>query len=59
LPGQESRYGGKEGKGIGGCWEANVNDVNLMKESMELVNPIREVFFVISIFIISNLLGPS
>jgi hypothetical protein len=38
---------------------ASVDDINLMKESMELVNPIHEVFFVISVFIISNLLGPS
>jgi hypothetical protein len=38
---------------------ANVDDVDLVKESMELINPIREVFFAISVFIISNLPGPS
>jgi hypothetical protein len=51
--------GERKGRGIGGCWEANVDDVNLMEESMKLVNPVREVFFVISVFFISNLLGPS
>jgi hypothetical protein len=51
--------GERKGKGIGGCWGASVDDVNLVKESMELINPIREVFFIISVFIISNLLGLS
>jgi hypothetical protein len=51
--------GERKGKGIGGCREVNVDDVNLMKESMELVNPIHEVFFIILIFIISILPGPS
>jgi hypothetical protein len=51
--------GERKGKGIGGCRGANVDNVNLVEESMELVNPIRKVFFIISIFIISNLLGLS
>jgi hypothetical protein len=51
--------GERKGKGTGGCRKVNVDNVNLMKESMELVNPIRKVFFVIPTFIISNLPGPS
>jgi hypothetical protein len=51
--------GKRKGKGIGGWRGANVDDINLMKESMKLINPVREVFFVISVFIISILLGPS
>jgi hypothetical protein len=51
--------GERKGKGIGGWRGANVNDVNLMKESMKLVNPVHEVFFVISVFIISILLRSS
>jgi hypothetical protein len=51
--------GERKGKGIRGWRGANVDDVNLMKESMKLINPIHEFFFVISVFIISNLLGPS
>jgi hypothetical protein len=51
--------GERKGKRIRGCWEVSVDDVNLMKESMELINPIREVFFVILVFIISNLPRPS
>jgi hypothetical protein len=51
--------GERKGKGIRGWQGVNVDDINLMKESMELVHPIREVFFIISVFIISNLLGPS
>jgi hypothetical protein len=51
--------GERKGKGIGGWWGANVDDVNLMNESMELINPVHEVFFIISVFIISILLGPS
>jgi hypothetical protein len=51
--------GERKGKGIRGCQGANVDDINLMKESMELINPIRKVFFIISVFIISNLPGPS
>jgi hypothetical protein len=51
--------GERKGKGIGGWQGVSVDDVNLMKESMELINPICEVFFVISVFIISNLPGPS
>jgi hypothetical protein len=47
--------GERKGKGIGGCRGASVNDVNLVKESMKLVNPVREVFFIISVFFISNL----
>jgi hypothetical protein len=51
--------GERKGKGIGGCRGVNVDDVNLVDESMKLVNPVREVFFVISVFFISNLPGPS
>jgi hypothetical protein len=51
--------GERKGRGIGGCQEANVNDINLVEESIKLVNPVREVFFIISVFIISNLLGLS
>jgi hypothetical protein len=51
--------GERKGKGIGGCWGAIVDDVNLMEESMKLVNPVCKVFFVISAFFISNLPGPS
>jgi hypothetical protein len=51
--------GERKGKGIGGWWGVNVDDINLVKESMELVNPIRKVFFVILVFIISNLPGLS
>jgi hypothetical protein len=51
--------GERKGKGIRGCWGVNVDDINLVKESMELVNSVHEVFFVISVFIISNLPGPS
>jgi hypothetical protein len=43
------------GKGIGSWREANVNDVNLMQESMKVINPIREFFFAISVFFISIL----
>jgi hypothetical protein len=46
--------GERKGKGIRGCWGVNVDEVNLVKESMELVNPIRKVFFIISVFIISS-----
>jgi hypothetical protein len=31
----------------------------LVEESMKLVYPVRKVFFVISVFFISNLPGPS
>jgi hypothetical protein len=51
--------GERKGKGIGGSRGVNVDDVNLVEESMELVNPVHKVFFVISVFIISNLLGLS
>jgi hypothetical protein len=51
--------GEREGKGIRGCRGVSVDDVNLMKESMKLVNQVREVFFVISVFFISNLPGLS
>jgi hypothetical protein len=46
---------GRELEFVGG---ANVDNINLMEKSMKLVNPVREVFFVISVFIISNLPGP-
>jgi hypothetical protein len=51
--------GERKGKRIGSWQGANVDNINLVKESMELINPICEVFFVISVFIISILLGPS
>jgi hypothetical protein len=51
--------GERKRKGIGGCRGVSVDDVNLVKESMKLVNPVREVFLVISVFFISNLPGPS
>jgi hypothetical protein len=51
--------GERKGKGIGGWWGVNVDDIDLMYESMKVINPLCEVFFVISVFIISNLLGPS
>jgi hypothetical protein len=51
--------GERKGKGIGGCRGVNVDDINLVEESMKLVYPVREVFFVISVFIISILPGPS
>jgi hypothetical protein len=51
--------GERKRKGIGGWWEVNVDDVDLMYESMEMINPIREFFFVISVFFISNLPGLS
>jgi hypothetical protein len=47
--GRESEVGGGAG----------VDDVNLVKESRELVNPIHEVFFIISVFFISNFPGLS
>jgi hypothetical protein len=51
--------GKRKGKGIRGWHGANVDDIHLMQESMKLINPVHEVFFVISVFIISILLGPS
>jgi hypothetical protein len=51
--------GERKGKGIGGWRGVNVDDVNLMKESMKLINPVCEVFFIISVFIISILPGSS
>jgi hypothetical protein len=51
--------GERKRKGRGGCRRVNVDDVNLVKKSMELINPVHEVFFIISVFIISNLPGPS
>jgi hypothetical protein len=47
--------GERKGKGIGGWQEVSVDDINLMHESMKLVYPICEVFFVISVFFISIL----
>jgi hypothetical protein len=51
--------GERKGKGIGSWWEVNVNNVNLMHESMKFVNPIHKVFFVISVFFISIWPGSS
>jgi hypothetical protein len=49
----------RKGKGIRGWWGVNVNNVNLIKESMKVINPIHEFFFIILVFIISNLPGSS
>jgi hypothetical protein len=51
--------GERKEKGIGSWQGANVDVVDLVEESMKLVNPIRKVFCIISVFIISNLPGPS
>jgi hypothetical protein len=51
--------GERKGKGIRGWWEVNVDNVDLMYESMKVINPIREFFFLISVIFISNLPGSS
>jgi hypothetical protein len=51
--------GERKEKRIGGWQGVNVDDINLMKESMELINPVHKVVFIISVIIISNLLGLS
>jgi hypothetical protein len=51
--------GERKGKGIGGWREVNVDNIDLMYESMKVINPICKFFFVISVFFISNLPRPS